>query len=423
MSVRQHQLSGIIALFCLTAASATARCRAATPELVWKAKLNGRIYTAPLVCDLMPSPGLETVVCDSERRQVVCISAQGRRLWSFGEGFSARLTSTPSAGDLDGDGRLEVLVAGGGGNLVCLRGDGSLAWRIKTDGEVDWCAPVICDLDGDGSPEIILGSAGGLHCLSATGAERWKARQFGGVGTLPAVADLNGDGKQEIAVPVDRSLFCLDADGNTLWQAAAPVACDGVSIGDVNGDGKPEVVVTFDEGIIYCLTGEGRRLWAYYGGYAGGGDNWLTPPALGDLDGDGRLDIVVGDGSGALRCVDHQGQERWYYLFGHPIGDGPTVGDVDGDGEPEVFVGFDDDGTVLCLNSTPVIEWRFMADFRVTASPSVADIDGDGRAEVLVASNDNYLYCLRAPGAHSSGKLPWPMRRLDAAQTGALVGR
>jgi len=422
MIVKPSRVPAIVTWLCLGLALA-APCLAAQPELLWKSKLAGRIYTSPLVCDLLPSPGLEIVVCDSERRQVVCISAQGKQLWSFGEGFTARLTSTPSAADLDGDGRLEIVAAGGGGNLVCLRGDGSLAWRTKTDGEVDWSAPVISDLNGDGSPEIILGSAGGLHCLSATGSDLWKARQFGGVSALPAVADLDGDGKKEIAVPVDRSLFCLGADGNVLWQCTGPTACDGVSIGDINADGKPELVATFDERIIYCLAGDGRRLWAYYGGYAGGGDGWLTPPALADMDGDGRLEIVVGDGSGALRCIDFQGRERWYYLFGHPIGDAPTIGDVDGSGTPQVFAGFDDDGTVLCLNSEPAIEWRFMADFRVTSSPSLADIDGDGRAEVLVSSNDNYLYCLRPAGVRRSGALPWPMRRCDAAQTGALVGR
>jgi len=401
--------------------SAAVASAARQPELVWKTKLGGRIYTSPVVCDLLPNPGLETIVCDSEKRQVVCIGARGERLWSYGEGFSGRLTSTPSAADLDGDGKLEILIAGGPNNLVCLRCDGTLVWRTPTDGEVDWSAPVVGDLDGDGRPEILLGSYGGFHCYSASGHDLWKARQFGGVGSLPAIADINGDGKQEVAVAVDRSLFCLDANGNTLWQVTAPTSCDGVSIGDINGDGKPELVATFDERIIYCLTADGRRLWAYYGGYAGG-DNWLTPPALGDMDGDGRMEIVVGDGGGRLRCLDCRGQERWYFSFGHPIGDGPTVGDVDGDGRAEVFAGFDDDGTVLCLNGEPAIAWRFMTDFRVTTSPSLADINGDGRAEVLVASNDNCLYCLRAPGGRRSGRLQWPMRRFDAPQTGALGG-
>ena len=411
-----------LCLLCLVAAVPTP-CRAAGPQLVWQAKLSGRIYTSPLVADFLPNPGLETIVCDSERRQVVCISAHGETLWSFGEGFSGRLTSTPSAADLDGDGRLEIVVAGGGGNLVCLRSDGSMAWRTKTDGEVDWSAPVISDINADGSPEILLGSWGGFHCLSATGVDLWKAKQFGGVGALPAVADLNGDGKREIAVPVDRSLFCLDGAGNTLWQCTGPASCDGVSIADINADGKPELVVTFDDRIIYCLAADGHRLWAYHGGYAGGGDGWLTPPALGDISGDRQMEIVVGDGNGAFCCLDSRGRELWYYIFGHPMGDGPTVGDVDGDGEAEVFAGFDDDGTVLCLSGKPEIEWRFSADFRVTTSPTLADLDGDGLAEILVASNDNCLYCLRPPGVHRSGKLQWPMRRFDAAQTGAVVGR
>jgi len=397
---------------------------AAEPQLLWKTNVGARVYTSPVVCDLLPSPGLEAVVCASEERQVVCLSATGQRLWSFGEGFSARLTSTPSVADLDGDGRPEIVVAGGGGdagaNVVCLDAQGKQLWRARLEGEVDWSAPVVADLDADGLPEITVGTRSGfVFCLSAHGAILWRVKLGDGASGLIAAADVNGDGKKEVCAAADRTLFCLDSSGRTLWEASSPTACNGASIGDLDGDGALEIVAAYDDQTLYRLDRDGRLVWAYHGGYSGGGATGFAPPCLGDLDGDGALEIVVGDFNGGVRCLDSGGKERWYVNFGRAIGDPPVVGDVDGDGEIEVVAGFED-GSLVCLNRTPAVEWRCMTDFR-SPFPSLGDIDGDGRVEVLAASNDNSVYCLRAPGAGRAGRLPWPLRRHDLAQTGAVV--
>lgn len=395
---------------------------AAKPAVVWKALLGGRIYTSPLVCDLRTEPGLETVVCDSESRQVVCLDARGKVLWRFGEGFDARLTPTPSAADLNGDDRLEVIQAGGGGNLVCLDAAGKLVWRLKLEGDTDWSAPAVADLDGDRKPEIVVGTSAGCYCVSGAGKLVWKAKRLGWTGTLPTLADLDGNGKREVLVAADRFLWVLDAAGETLWKFEALTTTDGASVGDVDADGQPEVIVPCDEQFVYCLDGAGKVEWTYAGGYSGGADGWLSPPALvpAQPGKPGPLDIILGDGNGSIRCLDAKGHERWLTRHGWPIGEGPTAGDLDGDGGNEAVVGYDDDGTVLCLGADGREKWRFMADFRVTTSPSLADIDADGRAEVIVAGNDGYVYCLRPPG--KAGVIGWPMRRGDAAQTG-VAGR
>ena len=405
------------------AAAGALPCFAASPRLLWKTKVGGRIYTSPVVCDLLPNPGFEIVVCASEDRNIVCLSARGEVLWSFGEGFSGRLTPTPAAGDIDGDDNLEIVAGGGGRNLLCLDNWGKLRWRLKLEGEVDWSAPVIADLTGDGPAEIAVGTnAGFAYCVSAGGSVLWQ-QKLGGSASFPlAIADLDGDGKKEVLAAADRSLFCLDHSGKTLWQFTTHTACKGASVADIDRDGALDVVTACDDQVMYCLDGKGNVKWAYHGGYSGGGSAGLIPPSLCDMDGDGRLEIIFGDSNGSVRCLDSEGKERWYFQTGWSVSTPPTIGDVDGDGQMEVLAGFDD-GAVLCLNGKPAVEWRFMTDFRVLSSPTLADVDSDGRVEVVVTSNDNYVYCLRPPGKVSSGKMPWPMARFDLGQTGALTGR
>ena len=121
---------------------------------------------------------------------------------------------TPSAGDIDGDGSLEVVVASMADKVHVLGADGTpfgLFW------------PALGDLDGDGAMEVVVYTSGHLiyawHTWDldldgvADVVPGWPIN-MGGAGASPAIVDLDGDGDVEVASgSVDSMMFFWDCAG------------------------------------------------------------------------------------------------------------------------------------------------------------------------------------------------------------------
>ncbi|HUU00232.1 MAG TPA: FG-GAP-like repeat-containing protein, partial [Myxococcota bacterium] len=146
--------------------------------------------------------------------EVVALSgSDGGILWrtsiTAGGGASTMPMSPLTVADLNGDGLLEIAGYFGspfGGDIVVLDDGGNETWRLDY-GSVSGGMPA-CDLDGDGRMELlVLDEASvpwSLRLLDgATGAQVWDAGESGlelWGRANPAVADLDGDGWLEIAL-------------------------------------------------------------------------------------------------------------------------------------------------------------------------------------------------------------------------------
>ena len=197
-----------------------------------------------------------------------------------------------TAGDLDTDGRSDVVVSGSSGGTAWIsRGDGTfaLSQALGAPGAVE--DAILADLDRDGFPDLVLGLRFLRWTSVATfhneGGGRFRAfpgqpAQSAGNGLL-AVADFDGDGLPDIAgvsvteAPCSRTLVVHQGDGRGGFGAPGnrPFPCvpalGGVSslaAVDWDGDGTNELVVRTPRGPV--VLGLPRPLY----------DDVLIVPAL-----------------------------------------------------------------------------------------------------------------------------------------------
>ncbi|MBK8979914.1 MAG: VCBS repeat-containing protein [Planctomycetes bacterium] len=361
--------------------------------------------------------------------------------------------------DLDLDGRLEIVRPSTDGQLYVLRYDGNplSGWPRPLVGFGQEAAAT-GDLDGDGRPEIVVGTrgvttGGAVHAFRGDGrpVPGWPVSLGGNnIGGSPVLADLDRDGLPEVIVQERASprgrLHVLRGDGTPLG-AGFPYVLDHVpagtpAVGDLDGDGWPELV-TISYRSLHALRLDGTPLpgfpidvtTVYRASFS------YQSPVLADLDRDGRLDIVVachGSGSGCYAFgADGQLQAGWPLSFGgNWTFSPPTVADVDGDGRLEVVVGRA--GTafggpalyVLDRQARPLPGFPIAGPGGSEGPLAVGDLDLDGVNEIVFDSNivdangDGYLHCVDARGNAEPG---WPLRvpgysHLNGAQLGDVDG-
>jgi hypothetical protein len=166
-----------------------------------------------------------------------------------------------ATGDFDGDGKVDLLVSGGGVHLFLNKGGGAFG------------PPIVLDL-------------------------RITAHVFG-FGHV-AAGDLNNDGKLDFAVGLlsDGVGVFLNVGGTTFTNAATlyPAGTD-IALGDVNGDKQLDIVVAATGANVFLNLGGGSFAPALRYDALG------ASVALADFDGDGKLDIATSDVSVLLnRC-------------------------------------------------------------------------------------------------------------------------
>ncbi len=156
---------------------------------------------------LTPSAGRETTVVITDTR------GRALRSWlAYRKEFKGG--ATVAIGDFDGNGLREIMTGpgkGGGPHIRSFKTDGAtwsgafFAFDSNTSGGARVAAG---DVDGDGKDELVVGSGPGLapRIRVYDGAMRLKSEfSLGTVisttGLKPTLADINGDGKAEILLP------------------------------------------------------------------------------------------------------------------------------------------------------------------------------------------------------------------------------
>ncbi len=359
-----------------------------TPDIVF--------VTANLVNPLDPKLKLRAIRGDT-----------GRSLWLVDPPVSLFLAFSLSglaAGDIDGDGIAEIIVATPEPPFPPFDGFGNKLTAYEHTGARKWSSayyethptgttftnrdnPTIADLDGDGTAEIVVGA----NVFNADGTLRWagsgghayqSARNDDGVdsGSISVVADLDLDGVQEVVA----GNTAYRADGTIYWQLAMD---DGYpAVGNFDADDEPEIVVVA-RGRVRLHEHDGTLVWGPVD-LPGAGAEAGGAPTVADFDADGEPEIGIA-GSTQYAVFETDGTVKWQRTIqdGSSNMTGSTVFDLDGDGAYEVIYR-DETHLRIYRGADGVVLYEDpFSSFTANEEPVVADVDGDGRAEILVTSD------------------------------------
>jgi gliding motility-associated-like protein len=168
-------------------------------------------------------------------------------------------------GDIDGDGKADIATANAADNTVSVLlntsspGNASFAAEVVfASSSFPFCV-IIGDLDGDGKPDLVVANAG-VNTVSvfrntgSTGNISFAAKLDFTVSAnnqCVVIGDIDGDGKPDLVVPNGSGTVSVlrntSSSGNVNFAAEVdfktgtnPLAA---AVGDIDGDGKPDLVV------------------------------------------------------------------------------------------------------------------------------------------------------------------------------------
>jgi hypothetical protein len=377
-------------------------------------------FAAPAVVDLDKDGKMEIVAA---LYSTFVFDAAGKPLGAKGTATKGRIYAPHVVADLDGDGTTEIVVGGNEGTVAAYEWKGGAlavkqGWPASTASggqSPEARGMAAADLDGDGKIEIVVTTTN----TSDTGSQ---------VFVFSADGKLFAPGGKANAWPRYNTATGAGGDKDFNGYGNHGYGCFGenVGIGNIDDDAQLEILVTYDNHQINAFKPDGTSVlassWytnpqnAFSGKRMGWGQfiRWADPKVEED-----HYNLHTGE-------YPHPTTQTWLQWTASP----PNVVDIDGDGKNEVvgipnaemkepyetqsyafmvLEGAHGDGSrsarrkagfeTLPTSDKPAV--RVGDDYYPASgipAPATVSIVGDARPEIIAAINDGYVYAIGPDG-------------------------
>jgi hypothetical protein len=316
-----------------------------------------------------------------------------------------KIAATPTLADLDGDGRMEIVVKS---QEFALRnqdvfGLGSSFFVQAFHG------------DGNAHPGGARVSGWPVEVQGVLGAYGTAQDFITEGGDSATAADIDSDGADEVLQPLAFAPPAVIDGGRVVHASAAARARSRARLALRHGAVAPAAPAWLVLPVGFTTSGTMAR---FAGGlaYASGGTDLIS---LASLLFPGQP-ILINNG---LRLMDPRtAAARPGFpapMMGLPFLTAPAVADISGDGRPDVVNGTDTSNvTAAQEDGTPVPGWPKFTGGWTLFTPAVADLGRHGSVAVAATTREGYLYVWDTSGRRADVQAPtWQQ---DVAHTGRL---